>query len=122
MRRYDLLCGILGLGTLGCGAGWHQPPHLAPGPWPPRQQVQVWVDGQAERWHGVVVGTDSMWGVLFQQPPTCDSCRRAVPLVAVDSVRVGEPVTGFWKTIALFVGIPFAVLAVICWGGCFPET
>jgi hypothetical protein len=43
-------------------------------------------------------------------------------LVAVDSVRVGQPVTGFWKTIALFVGIPLTVLAVICRGVCVPET
>jgi hypothetical protein len=45
-----------------------------------------------------------------------------VPVVAVDSVRVGQPVTGFWKSIGLFVGIPFALLAVICWNKCFPET
>jgi hypothetical protein len=80
------------------------------------------MDGQAERWHEVAVGRDSMWGVPFLQSPTCATCRRAVPLAAVDSVRVGKPVTGFWKTVGLFVGIPFAVLAAICWSGCFPET
>ena len=122
MRRYDLLLGLLSLGTWGCGAGWHQPPQIAPGPWPARQQVQVWMGARAERWRGVVVGRDSISGVPFLQPLACDSCRRAVPRVAVDSVRIGKPVAGFWKTVGLLVGIPAAVLAVICWGGCFPET
>ncbi len=122
MRRHDLLCCVLGLGTLGCGAGWHQPPQLAPGPLPPRQQVQVWVDGRADRWHGVVVGRDSMSGIPFVRSLTCDTCRRAVPLASVDSVRVGKPVAGFWKTLGLVVGIQLAAFAVICWGGCYPET
>lgn len=113
MRRHDLLSWILGLGILGCGAGWHQPPQLAPGPLPPRQQVQVWVDGQAERWHSVVVGSDSVSGFPFLQSSTCDTCRRAVPLIAVDSIRVGKPMTGFWKTMGLVVGIQFAALVAI---------
>jgi hypothetical protein len=77
------------------------------------------------RWHAVVVRHDSISGVPFVRPPDCDSCRRALPLDLVDSVRVGHPVTGFWKTLGLVVGIPLAVLGVLCGfdgRGCFPET
>jgi hypothetical protein len=41
MRRSGLLISLLGLSLVGCGAGWHQPRQLTPGPWPARQQVQV---------------------------------------------------------------------------------
>jgi hypothetical protein len=82
----------------------------------------VWVGGQAQRWHGVVVGADSISGVAFLQHLGCDSCRRVIPLAVVDSVRVGRPVAGFWKTMGLVVGLPAALLAVICWNGCIPET
>ena len=123
MRRSDLRYGVLLLGTLGCGAGWHQPPELTPGPWAERQQAQVWVDGKSLQWHSVNVHHDSVSGVPFIKDPRCDTCRVALPLSAVDSVRVGSPVNGFWKSVGLFVAIPFAVLAVICGGNaCFPET
>jgi hypothetical protein len=56
------------------------------------------------------------------QPVACDSCRRALPHAAVDSVRLGNPVAGFWKTFGLVVGIPFVILGLYCWDGCFPET
>jgi hypothetical protein len=84
--------------------------------------VQVWVEGRALRWHGVVVGEDSISGVPFVQHLECDSCRRRVPLAVVDSVRIGQPMAGFWKTMGLVVGIPAAVMAVLCWNGCLPET
>ncbi len=48
-----------------------------------------------------------------------------LPLAQVDSVRVGHPVTGFWKTLGLVIGIPLAVLGVLCGfdgSGCYPET
>ena len=124
MRRYHLIGGALGLSTAACGAGWHQPAHLTPGPWPIRQQVQVWSERQALRWHAVVVLQDSISGVPFLAAPACDSCRRTLPLAVVDSVRVGRPVAGFWKTVGLVIGLPFAAFMVLCGGGdgCFPET
>jgi hypothetical protein len=122
MHRHQLVCGALALTTAACGAGWRQLPALSPGPWPSRQQAQVWVGAQAQRWHGVVVERDSISGIPFIQQLDCQHCRRAVPLAAVDSVRVGQPVAGFWKTMGLVVGIPAALLAVLCWNGCFPET
>jgi hypothetical protein len=125
MRRPHLLCAFVGLSTVACGAGWHQPAQLTPGPWPPRQQFQVWARGQVVRWHAVVVRSDSISGVPFLQAPACDTCRRAIPRASVDSVLVGRPMAGFWKTVGLVVGLPALVFAALCgidWSGCFPET
>ena len=97
-----------------CGAGWHQPTQLEPGSLSPRQQVQVWSGGTARRWHAVRVGPDSISGIPFLRPTTCDSCRTAVPRAAVDSLRLGDPMEGFWKTVALVVLVPAAILGVIC--------
>jgi hypothetical protein len=124
MRRHRVLGAVAGLGTLACGAGWHQPLSLAPGAWTPRQQVQVWTGGQAVRWHGVVIRTDSISGVPFLQRLDCDNCRRAVPLAEVDSVRVGHPTAGFWRSVGLTLGLTVAVVLVVCKfgrGGCVAD-
>ena len=58
----------------------------------------MWQNGRAKRLHGVILATDSM------QSRSCDSCRVALPLTAVDSVRLGHPERGFWKTVGLTLG------------------
>ena len=124
MRPHRLWVGLV-LGATACGAGWHQPAHLTPGPWKQRQQVQVWRQGGVLRWHGVIVGADSISGVPFRQPVECDSCRLALPFAGVDSVRLGSPVAGFWKTLGLVVGVPAFIAVVLCGPDgtrCFPET
>jgi hypothetical protein len=126
MRHHALLCSLLGLGTLACGAGWHRPAELSPGPWRPRQQVQVWAGGQTLRWHGVVIEADSISGVPFRQPPDCDSCRVKVARQRVDSVRVGNPTAGFWKTFGLVMAVPMVAQVIICGVNdlrfCLPES
>jgi hypothetical protein len=114
MRRRLLWYGLMTLSTTACGAGWRQPAQLTPGPWPARRQVQIWVGPEMARWHGVVIRSDSISGVPFLEPPDCDSCRRVLPLARVDSVRVGNPEAGFWKTLGLVVGIPVLAFAIIC--------
>jgi hypothetical protein len=114
MWQHRLVCGFVGLSTAACGAGWHQIPRPAAGEFPLRQQVQVWSADRMLRWHAVVVRHDSISGIPFVQRPDCGSCRRALPLGQVDSVRLGHPVAGFWKTLGLAVGIPLAVLGVLC--------
>jgi hypothetical protein len=52
------------------------------------------------------------------QATTCDSCRLALPRAAVDSVRLGDPVEGFWKTVALVLGVPTLILIYVCARGC----
>src|SRR5258708_22325130 len=88
----------------GCGAGWHQRARVPLGALPARKQVQVWQGGTALRWHAVRVGADSVSGIPFQRPVACDSCRIALPRASVDSLRLGSPVAGFWKTVGLIGG------------------
>jgi hypothetical protein len=97
-----------------CGAGWHRPAQLAPGPLSPRQQVEVWSGGAVRRWHAVQVGPDSISGIAFLLPITCDACRTAVPRSAVDSVRLGDPVGGFWGTFGTVVAVPGFILLIAC--------
>jgi hypothetical protein len=101
-----------------CGAGWHQPPQLEPGSLSPRQHVQVWSGGTARHWHAVRVGPDTISGIPFAQPTACDSCRISLPRAAVDSMRLGDPVEGLWKTVALVLGAFTLALIYTCRGGC----
>ena len=71
-------------------AGWQRLPDLSPDTLPRRQQVQVWSGGRVSVLHAVRIDSDTIRGVPFQQPPTCDSCRVAFPLAAVDSLRSGN--------------------------------
>jgi hypothetical protein len=103
----------------GCGAGWHQPAPVPLGALPARQQVQVWQGGTALRWHAVRVGADSVSGIPFQRPVACDSCRTAVPRASVDSLRLGSPVAGFWKTVGLIGGSVVLAGVIYCSRGCF---
>jgi hypothetical protein len=105
----------------GCGAGWHRPPEVAPGPWTPRQQVQVWHAGHAARWHVVIVGPDSITGIPFTRPAACDSCRVGLARAGVDSVRIGQPVAGFWKTVAVIMALPLTLALIWCSNGPCPQ-
>ena len=114
--RLPYVFGVVGL--LGCGAGWHQPAAVAPDGIPARQQVQVWHNGSVLQWHAVRITPDSVSGVPYFRPVDCDSCRRRVPRAAVDSIRLGNPVAGFWKSVGLVVGTLAAFGVIYCWEGC----
>lgn len=94
---------LLALLLTGCGAGWRSLPPLAPSELPPDQQVQVWSRGSARQWHGVMVTAETISGIPFVRPLSCDSCRLAIPRAEVDSLRAGSPPSGFWKTAGLLV-------------------
>ena len=87
---------------------------------PSRQQVQVWAGGQASQWHAVTVTNDSISGVPFTTSPTCRACRVGIARTAVDSLRLGNPVAGFWKTIGLVLGGSLVLMGIWCeaQGGC----
>lgn len=113
--RRESSAGILLLmAVTGCGAGWHQPPHLQPGPLAPHQQVQVWHAGAVEQWYAVEVTADSFSGIPISSPQSCDSCRHRMARSAVDSVRLGNPLAGFVKTAGLVVAIPWLAIGVAC--------
>ena len=97
-----------------CGAGWRRPVEIAPGPLRPRQQVQVWQRGEPRRWHAVVIGQDSISGVPFSRPIECDGCRAFLALTDVDSIRLGNPVAGFWKSVGLGLGGLLALCLAVC--------
>ena len=115
LPRSILILPVLMVGLLhtGCGAGWQATP-LAPGPLPARQQGQIWTGGGPLRWHALVITPDSITGVPFTSSPSCDSCRVALSRGAVDSVRLGNPTAGFWKSVGLGLGVTFAAAIVIC--------
>jgi len=76
--------------------------------------------GSAVRWQAVRVSGDSVSGIPFLRPITCDSCRTALPRATVDSIRLGSPVAGFWKTVGLITGTFVLAGLIYCWQGCFP--
>jgi hypothetical protein len=108
--------------VMGCGAGWHQPIAPVTDTLPPRQQVQVWHEGKAEQWHAVVVSADSVTGIPYMRPVACDSCRIGIPRSLTDSIRLGNPVAGFWKSFGLVMGISVGVLIALCASGCYAGT
>jgi hypothetical protein len=67
----------------------------------------VWRGSQARVLHAVHLTGDSLIGVPFQQPPSCDSCRIALPRSGVDSLRLGNLETPGMLVSAL----PFLALA-----------
>ncbi len=102
-----------------CSTGWRRvnpPPGVQ---WPAQQRAQVWRGGQSVQWHSVRVSRDSISGVPFVQPPSCDSCRVGVALAEVDSVCAGAPDAGARENVFL-VGLGLFV-AWFTWcvtGGC----
>jgi hypothetical protein len=102
------------LAQAGCGAGWRRRAELTAGTVPRGQQVEVWHGGQAERLHAVIVTGDSVSGVPFLRPRGCDSCRVAFPRAGVDSLRLGHPERGFWKSVAVALGTLAVVGLVAC--------
>jgi hypothetical protein len=97
-----------------CGAGWHRPAAVEPGQWPPRQQAQVWSGKDSHQWHALVITSDSISGIPFQKPVSCDRCRQSLSRSVVDSVRAGDPMEGFWKTVSLGVAVPIVFLVILC--------
>jgi hypothetical protein len=104
------------LGIAGCGAAWRRAEPSPSGPLPRRQQVQVWTGGRVLRLHGVVVRADTVSGVPFLESLDCDSCRVGIGRAEIDSLRIGEPVNGFWKTAAL--GAVVGLIAMCRAGWC----
>ena len=103
-----------GLSALGgCTAGWHRvsvPPDTA---FEKRQQVQVWQGSHARIVHAVRFTSDSLIGVPFQLPPSCDTCAVAIPRDQIDSLRLGNQEAVGLTTVAL----PFAALIIFLYLG-----
>lgn len=88
------MCAVLGLSVI-CGcAGWLRYELPSDTTFAPRQGVQVWKGAQPIVLHAVSVSADSLVGVPYHQPPSCDSCRVTMPRGDVDSLRLGDPEAG----------------------------
>jgi hypothetical protein len=61
------------------------------------------------RLHGIVLTDGSLSGIPYLRPLSCDSCRMALPLTSIDSLRTGDPVGGLWVVVALIVVTLFLV-------------
>ena len=100
---------IFALGLVcGCGS-WQRVELRSDTTLAPRQQVQVWRGHNAKLLHAVRLSADSVVGVPFQLPPSCDTCRVAYARSDIDSLRVGDQ-----ETAAMLVSaLPFLALGVL---------
>jgi hypothetical protein len=96
-----------------CAVGPRAVPIPPPGALPPRQDLEVWQATQATTLHAVVVTPDSLTGVPVWQSPSCDPCRVAIPLPAIDSIREVSTDKAALGTVAYVAG--FAAVALLVW-------
>ena len=108
-RMYRGICVVLTLNSVSGCAGWWRYDLPADTALDARQGVQVWRDSKPLILHAVRVTEDSLVGVSFYRPVSCDSCRIAMPRSEVDSLRLGDPEAGAIASWA----IPILVVVVI---------
>ena len=102
------------LAATGCGT-WQGRPEVLARSLGPRDQVRIWARGSGYQVHGVQVRGDSVVGVPFIRPPTCDSCALRFARSEVDSVQV----RAFdWRrsVVAAILAAPL-VYGLYQWGG-----
>jgi hypothetical protein len=76
--------------------------------------VQVWRGGEKLELHGVTIDSTRVTGIPYWKPLDCDSCRVEVPSAEVDSLRVGSPTGGFWRSVAAGMIGAVVGLVVLC--------
>ena len=81
---------LLATGTTSCMT-WSNAKPPTPQQFSARRQVQVWAGDRAWRLHEVQLTPDSLTGTPFMKPLGCDSCRIALSLAEVDSIKTGRP-------------------------------
>lgn len=81
-----VVCGAL---VSGC-AGWYRIEVPTDTVLARRQQVQIWQGSRSQVLHAVRVRADTVSGIPFFQPLSCDSCLVTIPRAGVDSLRLGN--------------------------------
>ncbi len=102
--RYSHLAFVL----LAAGCAQHWEPRLdQPTPVKASDAVLIWSSGTVEKWHAVVITSDSVSGIPYGTSLACDSCRRSISLGLVDSMKVRHKTTakGVAVTSLVFTGI-----------------
>jgi len=95
-----------------CGFGWHRTDLVTPSS--PGQEVEVWQGDSSRYWHAVRVSADSVSGVPQPLPTACDSCRRSIARIQVDSVRAKNSAGPFCKTMTAVILIPAVLILGTC--------
>jgi hypothetical protein len=112
-RRHALLARTPFVLLAGACTQWTSVTPPYPETLPARQQVQVWSASSRLQLHAVRVDSNTLSGVPFTRPPDCDSCRVALALSEIDSLRVGSPEkTGFMLAALPFVALLGLVLGL----------
>lgn len=113
--RRAILVVLLGAlaGSVSCvrlGTSWRAvaPEHRDARP-PAQERYQVWRGSDVVVLHGVAFGRGSIRGVPAAQHRSCVLCRVAIPVTAVDSVRVGSQPASIVAWAALHVLLVGAV-------------
>lgn len=111
--RYPTILLLLA-STTGCGAGWRSVSPSNEQVVPASKQAQIWTDHRVLRVHGLHVSPDSVSGIPYLIPLACDSCRLSFPRAQVDSLRVGDPTGGFWRSVGLALAGLLLSAFVLC--------
>ena len=81
-------CLVLALLAIGCATpvAWHrlEPPVALK----PAEIVWIWTGAAVRKWHAVAITQDSVVGVPYDLPLSCDSCRQSLARSRVDSMEV----------------------------------
>ena len=86
--RYSHLAFVLLAAGCVSNAEWERRTGFQPAPMKPSDPVLIWSSGTVDKWHAVVITADSVSGIPYETSLECDSCRRSIPLVLVDSMKV----------------------------------
>ena len=85
--RLRIVAFTLAVLAVGCHSEWR--PRLdEPASIKPADAVRIWSNGTVAQWHAVVITSDSVSGIPYETSLQCDSCRRSMPMVLVDSMKV----------------------------------
>jgi hypothetical protein len=112
--RLRIVAFTLALLAVGCHSEW-RPRLEEPASIKPADAVRIWSSGTVAQWHAVVITSDSVSGIPYETSLQCDSCRRSMPLVLVDSMKVSHATSA--KTVLIVAGAfaaAFVAEALVC--------
>jgi hypothetical protein len=115
MMRYSHFAFVVLAAGCVSNAEWERRTGFQPAPVKPTDPVLIWSNATVEKWHGVILTADSVSGIPYETSLECDSCRRSIPLVLVDSMKVRHPTDA--KTVLVITGVvaaAYIVTAAVC--------
>jgi hypothetical protein len=97
-----------------CSGGRWAPRRIDVVPFPiePSAVALIWSGDKVEKWHAVVITTDSVSGIPVRMGLQCDSCRRSMPRAQVDSMKLSPYHGGKGPNILEVAGVVVGLLVV----------